>query len=94
MWVLENHDWYESAYSDPAKVDPSVFDRLINPWTECWFKSDAHHLLIRLEGYLKMLYQHGISWEKVESEDPGRIVHEDDVQIVVAVNIPEYYAQS
>ena len=41
-----------------------------------------------------MLYQHGISWEKVESEDPGRIVHEDDVQIVVAVNIPEYYAQS
>ena len=60
----------------------------------CSFKSEAHHLLIRLEGYLKMLNQHGISWEKVESEDPGQIVYEDDVQIVVAVNIPEYYAQS
>lgn len=84
-WVRENNYWYENNYIDPAKVDQRVFDRLINPGTECWFKSDAHHLLIRIEGYLQLLDRHGIGWEKVESKKPGRIVYEDDVQIVVSV---------
>lgn len=34
-WVRENNYWYENNYIDPAKVDQRVFDRLINPGTEC-----------------------------------------------------------
>ena len=88
--VRENNYWYENTYIDPAKVEPGVFDRLINPGTECWFQSDAHHLIIRIEGYLQFVDQHGVSWEKVESEKPSRIVYEDDVQIVVSVPISTY----
>jgi hypothetical protein len=81
-WLGTNNAWYEAAYRQP---DAAVFDRTVNPITECWFKSSAVVLLSRVEGYLALLDEHGVAWERVESEAPGRVVYEDAVQVVVAL---------
>ena len=75
--------WYDAAYTDPSKVDPTVYDRAVNPGAAAWFKVEATHLLDRVPGYLALLDAHGVPWERVESDDPGRIVYEDADQVVV-----------
>lgn len=85
VWLRSSNDWYNAAYDHPAKTSPEVFDRVLNPITECWFKSSAATLIARVDGYLRLLDAHGVSWERVESDAPGVILFEDEVQVVVAV---------
>jgi hypothetical protein len=80
-WLRESNDWFNAAYHEPT---PDVFDREVNPVTECWFKSSAVTLIERVDGYLELLDAHGVGWERVESDHPGVILFEDEVQIVVA----------
>lgn len=81
-WRAGN-DWYNSAYPDPTDVDADVYDLSVNPQATAWFKCSATHLLERIPEYLEILHTHGVECIRVESDDPGRIVYEDDVQIVV-----------
>ncbi|MGW4238742.1 hypothetical protein ACWEJP_18240 [Streptomyces sp. NPDC004749] len=78
-----NNSWYEAAYTDPSTIDPSVYDDEINPGAAAWFKPSAIHLLARIPGYLEILSAHGIDCRVLRSADPGRVIYEDDVQIVV-----------
>ncbi|MFF3772073.1 hypothetical protein [Streptomyces sp. NPDC002232] len=78
-----NNSWYDAAYTDPSTVDPQVYDGKVNPGAAAWFKSSATHLIARVSGYLEILSAHGVDCQTVRSADPGRIVYEDDVQIVV-----------
>ncbi|MFJ1594452.1 hypothetical protein ACIOD0_30045 [Kitasatospora albolonga] len=78
-----NNSWYDAAYTDPSTVDPHVYDEEINPGAAAWFKSSATHLLARVSGYLEILSAHGVDCRALGSADPGRIIYEDDVQIVV-----------
>lgn len=78
-----NNRWYDAAYTDPSTVDPSVYDDAVNPGAAAWFKSSARHLLARVPGYLEILAAHGVECRLLRSADPGRVVYEDDVQIVV-----------
>lgn len=82
IWRAGN-DWYNAAYPNPSDLYPEVYDHQINPGAVAWFKSSAHHLLERVEPYLKLLDAHEVAWEKLESENPGQIIYEDEVQIVV-----------
>lgn len=82
-WRAGN-DWYNAAYPDPTDSDPRVYDPSINPQATAWFKSTATHLLERIPTYLEILHSHGIECHRVESDDPGIVIYEDDVQIVVA----------
>ncbi|MFJ4753919.1 hypothetical protein [Streptomyces sp. NPDC088763] len=75
--------WFDAAYTDPSTVDPSVYDDTVNPGAAAWFKPSATHLLARVPGYLEILYAHGVECRLLRSADPGRVVYEDDVQIVV-----------
>ena len=52
---------------------------------ECWFKLTATHLLERVPGYLALLDRYGVAWVERRSDAPGRVLYEDEVQIVVAV---------
>ncbi|MEU4763965.1 hypothetical protein AB0H12_11960 [Actinosynnema sp. NPDC023794] len=79
----ENNDWFDAAYVTPSDVDPTVYDREVNPAAVAWFKASAHHLIERVDGYLEILAAHGVVCERVESGDPGRIVYEDEHQVVV-----------
>ncbi|MER7515505.1 hypothetical protein [Streptomyces sp. NPDC126499] len=81
FWRAAN-DWYDAAYPDPSGADPAVYDHEVNPGAVAWFKASATHLLDRVPGYLELLAAHGVPCVRVESADPGRIVYEDDVQVV------------
>ncbi|MFF8607163.1 hypothetical protein ACF06X_14580 [Streptomyces sp. NPDC015346] len=78
-----NNRWYDAAYTDPSTVDPTVYDDAINPGAAAWFKPSAVRLLDRVPGYLKILAAHGVDCQVLRSADPGRVIYEDDVQVVV-----------
>ncbi|GAA2435125.1 hypothetical protein [Streptomyces macrosporus] len=74
--------WYDAAYANPAEVDPTVYDPAVNPGAVAWFKTSARHLIERVDGYLEILDAHGVAYRCLRSSDPGRIVYEDEVQVV------------
>lgn len=89
---LSSEDWaswrrtndnYDAAYVDPSTVDASIYDRAINPSAQSWFKSTATHLLVGLEFYTDLLRRYDVEWQVLYSNDPGILLYEDDVQIVV-----------
>jgi hypothetical protein len=82
-WWRAGNDWFEAAYTDPATVDPTLFDRSVHPHVTCWFKDTAGHLLARVPGYLDLLDRHGVAWRERRSPDPGPVLYEDDVQVLV-----------
>ncbi|MFJ9621132.1 hypothetical protein [Streptomyces sp. NPDC101181] len=75
--------WYDAVYTDPSTVAPDVYDDEVNPGAAAWFKPSATHLLARVHGYLEILSTHGVDCRELWSADPGRVVYEDEVQIVV-----------
>jgi hypothetical protein len=81
-WWRANNEWFENAYADPGKLDPTLFDRTVHPVTTSWFKGDARELLDRVPGYLRLLDNHGVAWVETRSDDPGTILYEDAVQVV------------
>ena len=48
-----------------------------------WFKPSAHDLIMRVDGYLKILAAHGVDCRRLESSSPGRVIYEGDFQVVV-----------
>ncbi|MDF1479490.1 hypothetical protein PYV02_10395 [Leifsonia sp. H3M29-4] len=86
-WLREANDWYNRAYPNPSDVDPGVYDRVVNPGAVSWFKVGASDALIeRLADYVRLLDAHSVEWERVVTARPGRIVYEDEVQVVA---VPE-----
>ncbi|WP_457062216.1 hypothetical protein [Mycobacteroides abscessus] len=83
-WWRSANDWLNTAYTDPATIDPTLFDKTRNPVVTCWFKSTANGLLDRLPGYLALLDRHEVAWTVRRSRRPGHILYEDHVQVVVA----------
>jgi hypothetical protein len=77
-----NNDWYDAAYTNPTTVDPTVYDLERNPGAVAWFKSSSHELIARVDGYLEILSAHEVGCERVESPDPGKIIYEDEYQVV------------
>lgn len=82
-WWRTANNWYDAAYPDPNSVDPGIYDDAVNPHAQAWFKSSADHLLARIPGYLDLLTRCGVPFEELHSLSPGRILYEDDVQVVV-----------
>ncbi|WP_223166545.1 hypothetical protein [Nonomuraea sp. SYSU D8015] len=79
----ENNAWYEANFTNPADVDPTVYDRQLNPGAAAWFKPSARHLMERVPGYLAILAAHRVECVRLEVADPGKVIYEDDDQIVV-----------
>lgn len=78
-WRSAN-DFYDAAYPTPGK---SVYDSAMNPSAQAWFKSTATHLLTEIGFYMDLLRRHDVDCQVFYSTDPGRVLYEDDVQIVV-----------
>ncbi|MGZ4547118.1 MAG: hypothetical protein ACXVXT_17165 [Blastococcus sp.] len=79
--------WFDRHLALPTDVDPKVYDPDLNPGAVAWFRATALTCLERVPGYLAILDAHGIPWERVEAHHAGRVVYEDDLQ-VVAVPVP------
>ncbi|MBM7436724.1 hypothetical protein JOC24_000099 [Streptomyces sp. HB132] len=82
FWRTDN-DWYDTNYTNPAHVDPAVYDRELHPGAVAWFKSSAHDLVERVDGYRELLAAHGVDCQRLESASPGRVIYEDEHQVVV-----------
>jgi hypothetical protein len=85
----EDYAWWASAnkhgdelYTDPSTVDAACYDRIVNPGARAWFKDSASELIAITADYLRLLDRYGVPWAELRSASPGRIVYEDDVQIV------------
>jgi hypothetical protein len=78
-----NNDWYDANFTNPAHIDPSVYDAAVNPGAAAWFKATARVFIERVDGYLSILKTHEIPCEAVWSASPGRVIYEDEHQIVV-----------
>ncbi|MET9540759.1 hypothetical protein ABZY16_25115 [Streptomyces sp. NPDC006553] len=78
-----NNDWYDANYTNPTSVDPVVYDPLVHPGAVAWFKASAQHLIDRVDGYLALLAAHGVECHRLESPNPGRVIYEDEYQVVV-----------
>lgn len=78
-----NNDWCNEAYPDPMTVDSTVHDHEMNPGAAAWFKESAAHLIERVSGYLEILAAHGVECRIVRSADPGCVIYENAVQVVV-----------
>ncbi|MGW7514843.1 hypothetical protein ACWGJ2_04555 [Streptomyces sp. NPDC054796] len=86
-----NNDWYDASFTNPAHVDPTVYDPAVNPGATAWFKVTSTELIARVDGYLEILAAHGVECVRVVSSSPGRIVYEDADQVVV---VPEAEAEA
>jgi hypothetical protein len=82
-WRKAN-DHFDSAYTDPSTVDKRIYDRAINPLAQSWFKPTATALIVGVQFYTDLLDRYGVDWQLLHSNDPGNILYEDDVQVVVA----------
>jgi hypothetical protein len=89
-WWRANNDWLDAAHTDPASVDPTIFDKNIYPRTSCWFRGSATHLLERVPGYLALLDRYGVAWVERRSFDPGTVLYEDADQVVVVPHPAEF----
>ena len=83
QWWRDANAWYDTAYPDPNLVDPTVYDHTQNLHAQASFKISATHLLSKIPGYLNLLDHYGTQWEELHSSDPGQVLYEDEVQIVV-----------
>jgi hypothetical protein len=83
-WWRASNDALELAYTDPATVDPSVFDRSIHPSVSCWFKESSAHLLVAVAGYTALLDRYELPWVRLRARNPGVVLYADDDQVVVA----------
>lgn len=84
-----NNAWYDAAYPNPSHTDPAIYDPEVHPGAVAWFKSSATDLISRVDGYLRILTAHGIPYRHVRSGNPGKIIYEDEHQVVVIPHRPE-----
>lgn len=89
LWRASN-DWYDTHVTNPATVDPTVYDATLNPGAAAWFRATATTPLTRVLPYLDILSAHGVPCVRVETRTPGRIIYEDAEQVVaVRALVPE-----
>lgn len=81
-WLRVANAYMEIAYPDPTTITPDCYDPHENPGARAWFKGDASDLLEATRGYLDLLDRSGVRWVELRTAHPGRVVHEDAVQVV------------
>lgn len=81
-WVRASNEHATAAYPDPTTIVTDCYDPVINPGARSWFKSSASELLDLARGYLDLLDRYGVRWVELRTRSAGRVVYEDDVQVV------------
>ncbi|MGP5732955.1 hypothetical protein [Arthrobacter rhombi] len=79
-WQRQANSKANALYPDPTIQSPDCY---ASSSACAWFKASATHLLTMCQEYLALLDEYEIPWVELRSRNPGRITHEDEVQIVV-----------
>ena len=82
-WLHRANARGEGAYADPSTTHPETYDRVANPGAAAWFRSSAISLLEYVRGYQELLARYEVDCVESRSNDPGRVIYSDDVQVVV-----------
>jgi hypothetical protein len=63
------HAWWsaetargDSLYTDPSTVDPTCYDRSVNPGARAWFRHTATDLIALTDDYVRLLDRYGVPW--------------------------------
>lgn len=83
LWWQAANAFGDAAYPDPSALHSEVYNRQINPHAQAWFKTSAKHLIAYTAGYLVLLRKYGVAVVELRSNNPGALLYEDSVQIVV-----------
>lgn len=81
-WVRQQNARAELAYTDPSSEIRDCYSPTTNPGARSWFRAEARELLDMTSGYIALLDRYEIPWVELRTEKPGRIVYEDEVQVV------------
>ncbi|MEV0021476.1 hypothetical protein AB0H45_04475 [Streptomyces atroolivaceus] len=71
FWRAAN-DWHDAGCPHPHGRRPRGLRPRDPPGAVAWFKSSAHDLVERVDGYLEILAAHGVDCRRLESSSPGR----------------------
>ena len=77
-WLLSTYAWLNANLPVPP------FER--SRWSDavvCWFKADAGEPLRKMWELASLLEEHGRPVRVLRSRNPGKVVYEDDYQVVV-----------
>lgn len=81
-WLRAANAHMNAAYPDPTGITADCYDPQMNPGARAWFKGDASELIEAARAYLHLLDRSGVGWVELRTARPGRVVHEDAVQVV------------
>ncbi|MFJ6344491.1 hypothetical protein ACIQLM_03085 [Pseudarthrobacter oxydans] len=88
QWLQSANANANAAYTDPTTVTADCYNSELNPGARSWFKAESTQLLDMTAAYLDLLDRHDIPWMALRTRNPGRIVYEDEVQVVA---VPHTY---
>ncbi|MEV8133493.1 hypothetical protein AB0O54_20395 [Pseudarthrobacter oxydans] len=88
QWLQVANENANVAYTDPTTVVAGCYNSELNPGARSWFKAESTQLLDMAAAYLDLLDRHNIPWIALRTRNPGRLVYEDEVQVVA---VPHTY---
>lgn len=74
----ETYDWLNDNLPQPPYSSSNWGD------VAAWFKDTAHESIRRMWDLAAILREHDVPVRMLTSDNPGRVVYEDDFQVVVA----------
>ncbi len=77
-WLEETYAWLNAHLPCPPFRE--------SDWSRdavCWFKDNAGESITRVWGIVALLREHGLQVRVLRSRNPGKILYEDDYQVVV-----------
>jgi hypothetical protein len=76
--LAELYEWFDDHLPIPPFSDGRISRDAV-----AWFKHDADEPVAKMWDVVALLREHGIQVRMLRSANPGRIVYEDQVQVVV-----------
>ncbi|WP_373992761.1 hypothetical protein [Arthrobacter sp. E44] len=88
QWLRIANANASATHVDPTTVAADCYNSELNPGARSWFKAESTQLLNMTTTYLDLLDRYDIPWTALRTRNPGRIVYEDEVQVVA---VPHTY---
>ncbi len=76
--LSELYEWFNEYVPVPPFSARRIHDDVVS-----WFKDDAGEPVTKMWDIVALLREHGVEVRLLRSRNPGRIVYEDEMQVVV-----------
>ena len=76
-WLVPELVWFDRHLKSPAELRAWGTERAI-----CWFRSSADEAIARARAVCALLDEKGIHTRMLRTAEPGKVIYEDDLQVV------------